>query len=174
MTLVLAAQSGTDTVIIAADSRCCDLGGTPIPRPFRKLFVRKACAIATFGAGPVDLPTSIEHRLDPEASLNDAIELMRQLSSEQPGVNSLVAGLAESEPQISHVNNAGMKRLSSNPGEPNYIYFNNGPHTVGRVAPITGEGHGVVLAQMTAMLRMEAAKQTYVGPPFNFLILSAD
>ena len=51
MTLALVAQAGEHAVILAADSQGASQDSKPLATPVRKLFVRNACGIMTFGIG---------------------------------------------------------------------------------------------------------------------------
>jgi hypothetical protein len=165
MTMVLATQAGLADVIMAADSLGQSAQG---PLLVRKLFVRNACGIATFGAG-MGVPETIETRLPASARLTEARQFMTQEFRSQPGVHALVAGLDNGDPQIWHIHNGQQHRLASPLGEPNYLYFNEGDQ-IRRVVPNASEDHGIIIAHMLGLLRQRTDNQ-YIGPPFSVLLV---
>jgi hypothetical protein len=175
MTLVLAAQAGENAIILAADSQGAsqDKSGAYIayPTPVRKLFVRNACGILTFGRGE-SVPQTIEGKLPSDAGLTQAMDFMEREFSAQQGVHAIVGGLEASEPQIWHVNSGRHSRLASPLGQPNMLYFNRSESQLGSTYPQASHEHGAILAQMLTMLR-EHTNNLFVGPPYSLIVISS-
>ncbi len=169
MTLVLAAKAGQHAVILAADSQGATEDLKPLTIPVRKLFVRNACGVMTFGSGR-SVPHTIETKLESDADLSRALDFMEREFSSQSGVHSIVAGLQDGEAQIWHVNRGQRSSLHSQLGQSNLLYFNQDDQ-VKSTYPQAAEDHGVIISQMLSMLRHNTDNR-FIGPPFEVLVVT--
>jgi hypothetical protein len=177
MTLVLAALAAHNSVILAADSVIGN--GIVATHLDRKLFPRPTCAAATFGSG-FGIPAMVDSCLKSDATLDTACAVMEEIARKQANANqkadvhSLVVGLRDSAPEIWHVNRTGSTPLFfSDIGEAPRVHYNYGSG-VKFVSLEKSVDHDEILTQMLGMMRQAAALSSDVGPPFPYVVLSAD
>jgi len=152
--------------LVRIDIERLDASGVSHPSPHagRKLFLRKASAILTFGAG-VGVPETIDTRLPIGADLFQTVKFMEREFALSPTGHSLVGGLQDNFAQIFHIAEGRRILLASPLGYPAMLWYNVG-YSIKSIYLGAYDNHDRIIEQMLGLLRVST-------PDVNHAVMAA-
>lgn len=181
MTLVLAAEVEPNKVVLSADSRGLDGNHQPLPDPVEKLFTRARVGILTFGdpTGLTDtrsVPRIIHEDLPAGANVDTTIDFMKKTFQACSAMHSIVGGLdTHGKTRLETINSGASRQLLQRPQQPNAVLWRgSGDGKVVCIDLYVPCDLGATLNQMRCLFLAEAAKNSAVGPPYEYLVISPE